>query len=351
MKILIIQQKMIGDVLTSSILFEAIKEKHPKSELHYLINSHTLPVIENNPFIDEFILYTPEIERGYLKLWHFIKFIRKNEYDAVIDVYSKLSSNLISLFSKAKIKISYHKKQSSFIYNHNIKRKKHKATDKGLEISNRLLLLEPLGIAKESIKPKIYLTQKEISNSKAYLQNNNINFEVPLFMISVLGSTKNKTYPLHYMAKIIDTVVTETNGQILFNYIPSQSTDAKIVYNFCDEKTKKHIFFNVFGENLREFLAITKHCNALIGNEGGAVNMAKALDIPTFSIFSPWINKVGWNMFEDGKKHTSIHLKDCKPELYNSEVNKKLKNESNSLYESFLPELILPKLINYLAYL
>jgi len=33
---------MIGDVLTSSVLFEAIKLKHPSAELHYLVNSHTM---------------------------------------------------------------------------------------------------------------------------------------------------------------------------------------------------------------------------------------------------------------------------------------------------------------------
>ena len=105
MKILIIQQKMIGDVLTSTILFEAIKEHYPKAELHYLINLNTLTVIKGNPFIDDVIIYTPEIQRSNLKLWHFIKSIRKNEYDVIIDVYSKLSSNLISFLSKAKTKI------------------------------------------------------------------------------------------------------------------------------------------------------------------------------------------------------------------------------------------------------
>ena len=56
MKVLVIQQKMIGDVLTSSILFEAIKIEHPSAELHYLINSHTVPVVENNPFVDKLVL-------------------------------------------------------------------------------------------------------------------------------------------------------------------------------------------------------------------------------------------------------------------------------------------------------
>ena len=41
MKILVIQQKMIGDVLTTSLLFELLREKNPEAELHYLINSTT----------------------------------------------------------------------------------------------------------------------------------------------------------------------------------------------------------------------------------------------------------------------------------------------------------------------
>lgn len=349
MKILIIQQKMIGDVLTSTILFEAIKEHYPKAELHYLINLNTLPVIKNNPFIDDVILYTPEIQRSNLKLWHFIKSIRKNEYDVIIDVYSKLSSNLMSFLSKAKTKISYHKKQSLFIYDHNIKRTHHSNKASGLEISNRLKLLTPLKIYKESLKPKIYLTQEEIDSRKMYLESNGINFETPLYMISVLGSSENKSYPPNFMAKIIDTIVAETKGQILFNYIPTQLPQAKIVYDFCKTETKKHIHFNIFGQNLREFLAITKSCDALIGNEGGAINMAKALDIPTFSIFSPWIKKEGWNGFENDGTHVSVHLKDFNSNLYDNKIQKEIKKDALELYLLLKPEKIMPRLTQFLT--
>jgi len=42
MKILVIQQKMIGDVLTSSILFEALRTQYKEATLHYLINENTM---------------------------------------------------------------------------------------------------------------------------------------------------------------------------------------------------------------------------------------------------------------------------------------------------------------------
>jgi len=348
MKVLIIQQKMIGDVLTSSILFEALKTKYPNAELHYLINSHAFPVVDQNPNIDKFVFFTPEIESSKLKFFSFLKAIRKENYDVVIDVYSKSSSNIITKFSKAKTKISKYKWYTSHLYTHTVKEQKKAQTNAGLAIENRLRLLEPLGIEFKIIKPKVYLTTEETNTAKQFLISNNIDLSRPLFMISVLGSGENKTYPLAHMAKLIDAIVLETKGQILFNYIPKQIYEAKAVYNFCKKETQSHIQFDVFGKSLRDFLALTKHCTALIGNEGGAVNMAKALDIPTFTIFSPWIQKDAWNMFEDEKTNVSVHLKDIKPELYDGKTFKDMKKDTFRLYDIFPPSLIIPKLNDFL---
>jgi heptosyltransferase-2 len=335
---------MIGDVLTSSILFNALRIRYPEAQLDYLINSHTLPVVQNNPNIDNFVLFTKEIENSKSKLLKFSKSIRQKQYDIVIDVYSKISSNIITLFSKAKTKISYHKHYSTFVYNYNIKRLNATDGKSELAIVNRFQLLKPLDIEPIDIKPKIYLTPNEINNSKELLKNHNIDFNIPLCMISVLGSGNNKTYPFPFMAKVIDTIVTQTQGQILFNYIPNQETQAKAIFHLCAPETQKHILFDVFGKDLREFLAITKHCDALIGNEGGAINMAKALDIKTFSIFSPWIDKDTWSLFEGEKMHISVHLKDYMPELYGSKAEKDMKKDAFQLYRQFNPSFFEEKL-------
>ncbi|WP_191860239.1 glycosyltransferase family 9 protein [Hanstruepera ponticola] len=337
MKILVIQQKMIGDVLTSSILFEALREKYPNAKLDYLINTHTYPVVENNPFVDNFVFLTRTEENSKIALYKFAKHIKNLNYDVVIDVYSKISSNLITHLSGAKTKISYHKWYSAYIYHFNIKRLTTTNLDCGLAIVNRMQLLEPLKISFKEIKPKIYLTNHELENSKSFLLNNGIDFNKPLFMISVLGSGHNKTYPFDYMAQVIDQIAETTNGQILFNYIPNQETDAKAIYEKCKLTTRKLIYFDVFGKSLREFLALTAHCDAVIGNEGGATNMAKALQVKTFTIFSPWIDKDTWNLFEEKGFHESVHLKDFEPKTYINKSEKALKPQAEKLYTKFKP--------------
>lgn len=171
-------------------------------------------------------------------------------------------------------------------------------------------------------------------------------------MVSVLGSGVSKTYPHQYMAQVLDSVVrVNKNAQILFNYIPSQKQDVLDILNLTATQTQKNINISIYGKSLREFLNILNYCDVLIGNEGGAVNMAKALNIPTFTIFSPWINKNSWNMFDDGKKHVSVHLKDYKESFYTSVAHpKELKKDYESLYNEFKPQYFLDQLTHFLNF-
>lgn len=339
---------MIGDVLTSSILFEALRAQYPEATLHYLIYKHTLPVVENNPYIDKFIIYEEDFKKPK-HLLPFLKKIRKEHYDVVIDVYSKIGTALISAASGAPITISYKKWYTRFNYTHPLPRKTKAATTAGLAIEHRLDLLEPLlkKIPAE-VKPKIYLTNSEIKNAKNTLINSEISPEKPLFMISVLGSSADKTYPAEYLAQLLDQIVTETNANLIFNYIPSQKEAAENTYKLCSAQTQPNIHLGIFGNSLREFMALTSQCDALIGNEGGAVNMAKALDIPTFAIFSPAVSREDWSLFENEGGNSSVHLRDYSPNLFEGLSKKELKERSFEYYKLFRPNLIQEQLSGFL---
>lgn len=348
MKILIIQQKMIGDVLTSSVLFEALREKYPDAELHYLVNSHTVPVTENNPFIDELVLFTPEMEESKSKFYSFLKNIRREKYDVVIDVYGKLSSNLIAFFSKAPQRIAYYKKHTVFIYTDNIQRKKNPTHGAGLAIENRMKLLEPLNIQFEYFQPKIYLTSNEIQDAKNFLAKSGLDLHRPIYMIGVLGSSTKKTYPPKYMSQFIDQIADENpNVQFLFNYIPSQRQEAKEIYDACQPQTKANIHFDVFAVSLRAFMSITYHCDAFLGNEGGAANMAKAIGIPAFVIFCPFIDKQNWFGVLEEKKHNAVHLSDY--QQMRVDDLKAAKKNPRGFYEKLTPEKITPALHGFLG--
>lgn len=350
MKILIIQHKMIGDVLITSLLCENIKKAYPNAIVDYLINSNTLPVLENNPYIDHKIVFDEKENKGLMNLIKFSKKVNQNRYDIVIDAYSKLQSWVDVFINNAPKKISYKKIGRTFLYTDNVEKHDEPNSYLGLAIEHRLSLLKPLGIETPlATEPKLYLTEEEINFAKDLFTKHQVDSTRKTVMISLLGSDSSKTYPLNEMAKMVDFIGQHYNVNILFNYFPKQLPQAKEVYNQLSDETKSKVYFELLGNDLREFIAIANECDVIVGNDGGAINMSKALGKKSFIIFSPWIDKKVWATFEDGINHTSVHLKDYFPEKLGDLNNRQIKKQVDEFYLIFDFELFKEKLEYFLS--
>lgn len=349
MKILVIQQKMIGDVLVSSIICNNLRKAYPEAQIDYLVYESTTPVLDGNTSIDNIILFKKEHRDSNLALLKLAFKIRSEKYDLIIDAYSKLESWVFVLLSGAKRRISYKKPWRSFLYTDNVPFAEFPKTNMGLAIERRLSLLKPLNLIIEiDPLPKLYLTQKEKQDALALFEKYQVRKDRKTVMISLLGSEKNKTYPLAYMAEIVEKIAGNHDVNILFNYFPAQIEEAKKVFEACSKSTRDKIYFDLLGSDLRSFIAIMNQCDMIVGNDGGAINMAKALNKPSFIIFSPWIEKKIWSTFEDGIHHLSVHLQEFRPELFEGFSEKELKAKTPELYQEFRPELFLGNLENFL---
>jgi ADP-heptose:LPS heptosyltransferase len=345
MKILVIQQKMIGDVLVSTLLCNNLRKAYPNAQIDYMVYKSTLPVLQGNNSINNFILFEKKHRKSKIAFFKLIFDVRKEKYDLIIDAYSKLESWLTVLFSNATTKISYKKFGRTFLYTHNVTVSDEPKSSIGLVIERRLSLLDPLNLEIEfDVVPRLIVTDNERQKASEIFNQHHLDRAKKTVMISIIGSSANKTYPLAYMSKVVDIVSKKINANILFNYIPNQLELAQKVYENCAEETKKNIFFNLLGRDLREFIIIMDSCDLIIGNDGGAINMAKALNKPSFIIFSPWIEKQMWSTFEDGKLHDSVHLLDYQPHLIEEKTKKQLKDNSIALYPNLKPSYFKSKL-------
>lgn len=349
MKILVVQQKMIGDVLISSLICRNLRIAYPQAQIDYMVYESTTPVLKGNTDSTNLILFKPEHRKSKLAFIKLLKSIRKEKYDIVIDAYSKLESYLVSMFSGAEKRITYKKKLTDILYTHTVERENKENSSLGLIIEHRLALLKPLNLDIElETRPRIYVSQDEKNRAEELFIKNGVDGKKKTIMLGIIGSMDLKTYPLDYMASLIDYISAQGEVNLLFNYIPSQKSQAEAVFSKCNEESRKMIYFNVLGKNLREFIAIMDRCDMIIGNDGGAINIAKALNKPSFIIFSPWIDKKGWATFEDGVNNISLHLKDFKPGLFMGKKPSSLKKDSGKLYREFTPEIIIPTLSKFL---
>lgn len=68
-KILVIRRDNIGDLILTTPLIRALRQRFPKAWIGVLVNSYTAQVLDNNPDIDEGFVYTKVKHRGSASIW------------------------------------------------------------------------------------------------------------------------------------------------------------------------------------------------------------------------------------------------------------------------------------------
>ena len=254
-KILIIQNKRIGDVLISSLIANNYKSKFPDSEIHFMAYDFTHGVLINNPNIDKIISINDKELKKIKNLYRTILNVRKEKYDVIFDPYSKLQSRLICKFSNAKLTIG-HKSRKRLgnlgYYTKSVSLLKNKSKICGKAIEDRIhILQQATSIEPIDYVPKIFLTQEEQ------------HFKVPekyqdkkIIMLGILGSTVLKSMPFEYIAQIIDYIAANYNCYLLFNYAPNQKKEADEIYNLCTNKDS--IILDIYANSIRDFAVLDR---------------------------------------------------------------------------------------------
>ena len=96
-KFLIIKQGELGDVLRTTPLVRAIKEKHPNAYIVWLVEEKAKECILRNPMIDEVVVYHPSILQRFMI----------ERYDTVICLDKDISSITIATLTKADHKLGF----------------------------------------------------------------------------------------------------------------------------------------------------------------------------------------------------------------------------------------------------
>ncbi len=340
----------MGDVLMASTLANNLKRFDSSYTIYFLCYTHHASIIATNPNIDHIIKIEEKKLKSFSGLIHTIQYIRSERFDILIDPYEKTQSKIISFFSGIPIRISYPENDYLKSYTHTISQNTIPKTTAGYALDYRLALLDPIvppTFTKEYTHP-LFLKEEEIKNGNDILKKGGIVFDKPIIMFGVLGSKEEKTYPLPYMGEIINTILDQYSIDVLFNYIPKQRAQIDILMRYIDPKHHKKIHLDIIGKSIREFASIMVHCDLHISNEGGGCHISKALNKPTFTIFSPYIKTEDWNTFTDNPLFDYADLKQLKPQLFENKTQKQWRKKSLDLYKDYSPMLIMAKIDNFL---
>lgn len=126
MKILVVKPSSLGDIIHALPTVRVLRRAYPQADIAWLVNDNFAAVLDGSPVINRLI---PFARRRYAKLdgWkdftHFLRTLRRERFDWVIDLQGLLRSSLMTLASGARRRtgLSDAREGSTSFYNELIK--------------------------------------------------------------------------------------------------------------------------------------------------------------------------------------------------------------------------------------
>ena len=130
-RILIIRLSAIGDVLRVLPAFQVLKKHYPGSHIGWVVEDSAKDILQAHPGIDEVFVFPKKsiarklksisgIGAGLSEFFSFMKQIRHERFDMVIDFHGLFKSGIISLMSGAPERVGFEAgecREGNFLFN------------------------------------------------------------------------------------------------------------------------------------------------------------------------------------------------------------------------------------------
>ncbi len=313
-KILVARLRHHGDLLLTTPVFSALKKAYPKAQIDAYIYSETFPILEGNPYVDDYILYQKRKWPNFFKKIAYeigILFkIRRGCYDLVINLTEGDRGAIAALVSKAKIRIGIDPEGSGMLakkwcFTH-LSKRCHQIRH---TVERQLDVLRTLDIFPSYDERNLFfhISDATISKMDAMLKEKKIK---DFILIHPVSRWLFKCLPVATIKEIVAFI-----NNCGFVVILSGSNDAKetLMNQQIADGFDENSVVNLTGElNLKELGALISLSKLLICVDSLPLHLASALQAKVLAIFGPTSEKT-WAPWKN--PHAKVIYQDytCRP--------------------------------------
>ncbi len=291
-RILVTRADRIGDLVLSTPIFQAIREKFPDSWIAGLTFCENREILEGNPYLNEVILYDKKgSEKGVFGNLRFARKLARKKFDTVIHLHATNRMHWVTWLAGIPVRIGYDRKCAWGLT------EAHpdlKSEGKKHEAEYNFDLLKSLGIkSSEQIEPFFPLSDKARHSLNELLNHLKIPQDRPWVILNPSASCPSKIWPAERFGYLADAVAKKY--EIIFLAIGSRE-DRQFV-----QKAKRAALtpiFDLIGRlSLGMLGVLLSRASLLISNDSGPVHIANAVGTPAISIFGrsqPGLSPARW---------------------------------------------------------
>ena len=281
-RILVRSTNWVGDAVMTIPALEAIKENFPASNLTVLARPWVIPLLENNPGVDQVLPFKKG--KGFLsnivEVIRAASLIRGLGFDLALLFQNAFEAALLTCLGGIRFRVGYNTDGRRLLLSHAVIRDREILRQHQVEYY--LGILRAFGWEAPSKDPSLHVAEKEMWAARTILSSHGIeegDFVVGLSPGAIYGPAKR--WPIERFALIGDWAAERWGARVL---VMGSQTEKSLGENLG--RLMKHHPVNLCGSTtLGEAMALIKRCRLFVSNDSGLMHVAAALRVPTVAVF------------------------------------------------------------------
>jgi lipopolysaccharide heptosyltransferase II len=296
-RVLIIHPFGLGDALFVTPLIRALKQNGVE-EIDLLLGSRTRELFEHNPYVHQIYEWDKSPLSGFSKKWgRFWKLagtffaIWGKRYQIVFDLSPRAQYAFLAFFFFwIPVRIGFNFKRRGFFLTHPVQIPEGFT---GKSVTEHYLdLFRFFGVPLNSINPELFLSAEDEHERKSIFKQLKLSEPDSLLAVAPGGGeswgrdARLKRWPVAYFAELIRTIqkrypffkhilIVGGAGECELGDDLSKHLNQPFVYNLCGKT------------GIRTAAALIQKAQLFMGNDGGLVHIAHAMNAPTVAFYGP----------------------------------------------------------------
>ncbi len=286
---------MIGDVVFTTPAIRAVRRRFPDCHLAYVVEPEAAPVVEGNPHLDDVIVAVRPRGLARLKADAALgRRLHRERYDVAIDFHGGPRSGLLTLATRAPMRIGYIVAGRSWIYTHRVPRSRDLRPRHS--VVNQWDLLAPLGVGPAD--PRVDATEMPACDSASRrmadrLAAHGYRDGDPLVVLHVSAGNPFRRWPARSFADLV--VRLAANDVTRWVAVTSGPSDMLAAAQVTDEARRRlapheasHVV-HAGDVDLHELRALIARAALFVGGDSGPLHIAGTTTTPIVALYGPTV--------------------------------------------------------------
>lgn len=281
-RILIFNVNWLGDTLFSTATIRNIRRNFPDSFIACIIPSRCYPILKENPYLDEIIIYDErDRHKSFLTKFKFVQFLKAKKFDMVFLLHRSFTRALICRLADIPERVGYYTKKRSFLLTKKIKPPKKDTLHR---IDYYLNIIEKAGLRVEDRYLDFFVSDEDRKFVDVFLSKNVIDKEDFLVGINPGGNWLPKRWPKEYWAILADKLIGEFNAEVIITGSQNDLAVASEIKGLM--RARPIITCGIF--NLKQLGALCERLDLFITADTGPLHIANSIGTKrAIAIFGP----------------------------------------------------------------